>query len=150
MANIFRDLPETIDHPEIVNFQNLCAEICGDAPVSFESLWSNPKFYPFWRDCIIMRWDEQRQDFRILFWGTDIANGYGRDLSGKYLEDDTRKGSESKFRPLHLESFREQKKIYVGGTMDWVDKEYANWSMLIQPLSRKGKVSETLAFVGFG
>jgi hypothetical protein len=149
MADFNRDTSETMNHPDIIGFLQTCDDIFEDQTVTFESFEQDRRLIKFWPTSIILKWEEDRYDFLYVFWGTRLTTVYGLELTGKYIADGDHKDTENPFINAHLESMNQNKRIYLGGTIDWRDKGYQKWNQIIQPLSRQGKIRETLTYVTF-
>lgn len=148
MADFNRDLPATINHPHLVKFLKTCEEACKDDIITFKE-YKSEAFYDFWESCLILEWHESKHDFRYVYWGPRLTQLYGLDLKGKYIADGDHKETENPFIEAHLESMREHKRIYLGGTIDWRNKGFRKWNQVIQPLRRNGAINETLTYVTF-
>ncbi len=148
MADLNRDLPETINHPKIKEFLSVCLEHCDEHVVSFTDFQSGP-FQRFWASSIILKWDKEKHDFLYVLWGTELTKIYGLELTGKYIADGEHKDAENPFIKAHLEAMNGMSKVFLGGTIDWREKGCQTWHQVIQPLRRNGQISETLTYVSF-
>jgi len=148
MADFNRDLPETINHPDIAHYLAVCEEIT-DQGIMSVSAFNSVLYIPFLPTSIILKWKQAKQDFRYVYWGKVLTAVYGLELTGKYIADGQHADTENPFILAHLESMQKKRNIYLGGTIDWRAKKYRTWNQVILPFERDGTVSETLTFVTF-
>lgn len=143
-----KNLETTINNESIVNFLELCDEASENGIMTIEAIQSSKVFF-FSKSLIILKWDEEKQDFLTKFWGSEIARRYGMDLTGSYGKEADENEYTQAFTKAHYEAMTERTNVYLSGTTPWRDKEYMNWDEVIMPLKRNGEVNETLTYVVF-
>jgi len=148
MADFNRDRDETINHPKIIEFLNLCDSTCGEGCITAQMI-KESSFINYWPHLIVLEWEEEKRDFRYKMWGSQLTRFYGLELTGKYIADGDHKDAENPFIEAHYEAMSERKRIFLGGTIDWRDKPSQTWNQVIMPLERNGKIGETLTYVTF-
>ena len=116
MPDFNRDLAETQDHPNLINLLDVCNATCGEQAVQFSNFKSSP-FLEFWSSSLILRWDAKRNDFRYIFWVTQLATVYGLELTDKYISDGDHKNRKKPFIKAHFESMSLEKLVYLSGTL---------------------------------
>ncbi|MGO1120309.1 hypothetical protein ACTL6U_16505 [Rhodovibrionaceae bacterium A322] len=146
--SFLQDSEETKSHPKIVAFLADCETVSRGAPLTLEQVQSPPLFR-YSPTLIILRWDPDKEDFHYRYWGSQLSVVYGMDLTGGYIADGKHGYTEQAFIQAHLEVLREKKRLYLGGRIDWRDKDHQRWNQVIQPLARKGEIVETLTYVTF-
>ena len=148
MADFNRDMEETRSHPEVLRFLEQCGEQTGGGNLTVVML-QTPPLIRFSDRLIILEWDPARHDFYYRYWGSQLTSIYGLELTGKYIADGEHRDTENPFIEAHLEVIREGRPVYLGGTIDWRDKEFQRWNQVSLPLERNGRVNETVTFVTF-
>jgi hypothetical protein len=70
----------------------------------------------------------------------DLTRAYGLELTQKYIADGDHKSTENEFGPAHLDVIKTRECLFLGGKIDWLDKEYQSWNQVIIPLEKAGTV----------
>lgn len=146
--SFLRDHPTTMNHPDIIEFLKDCDAVRFLGCIDFEMMRSMP-LIRYSDSLIVLRWDSDKKDFIYKYWGSNLTEVYGLELSGKYIADGKHGDTENPFIQAHLECIRDEKTIFLGGTIDWREKEYQSWNQVIQPLKRDGLINETITYVTF-
>lgn len=145
---IFRDSEASVNNEDISRFLSDCGRASGGEVLDFSLLQQVP-LIRYSASYIILRWNDDKQDFIIKYWGSHLTEVYGEDMTGCHVEE---VGPVEIWRYLvaaHREVMLDQKKVYLGGQTDWREKDHQCWYQVMLPLSRDGQISETLTFVTF-
>ena len=97
----------------------------------------------------ILKWNTVEKDFEYRYWGSTVAQAYGLDLTGKHLRKGHPHVFTEKFISAHFEAMTEKKRIFLGGSLDWLQKDHRTWDQITIPLERRGSINETLSFIQF-
>ncbi|MFD2205620.1 hypothetical protein [Kiloniella antarctica] len=146
--DFFRDADRTTNHRDILQFLSDCDDVSKDKVLDFSFLQQTP-LIRYSASFMILQWQEEKQDFLIKYWGSHITEVFGLDLTGRFLAIGEHVEDERYLIMAHYEAMKDQKKVFLGGAIDWGDKSHKQWNEVIQPLSRDGNIGETLTYVTF-
>ena len=141
-----RDNDRTINHPKIKAFLKACEQATGGKLLSLPVIQS-AALIKFSSQIMTAVWVPNKKDFKFKFCGTHIAKNYGMDITGKYIAETTPPEASQQFIELYKEIIRDQKNIFLGGTLEPRGKEYIDWDQVSMPLERNGRVNEVITFV---
>lgn len=137
-----------VDSPKLISFIALCDEIRGDSFITTDML-KLPKLIIYSSNLMLTRWDEDKKDFLIRFFGSHLVDVHGKELTGEYIGS----GDISVRNPYigaHHQSMSERKVIYIFDTMRWSqNRNYIRFNQVIMPLERNGKIEETASLVDY-
>ena len=134
------------ENPIVAEFVRLLEETVGNGVLSFADL-QEKKFMPFWQFFIIAEYIEEKQDFKIVFFGTAMQKAYVTDHTGSYLSEMNLGDQEEAVRQLHLDVLNNRKRLYSSGCFDWFKEGNTNWYQVKVPLKRGSLEKETLTCV---
>jgi len=143
-----RDLPRTLAHPKIQKFLAICDDLSESPIINAEHIKST-RFLSFLDSIFILRWDKKEADFKYHYWGSRVARAYDAEPTGMHLRSGPQHEFTEKFIAMHLEAMTEKKRIFLGGNLDWLDKEFRTWDQVTMPLERDGIINETLTYIQF-
>jgi len=143
-----RDMPRTINHPDILAFIAVCDKL-KDGNILSEQDLRSVEILAMIDSIFILKWDENEGDFQYRYWGTSVANAYGLDLTGKHLRKGHPHAFTEKFIEAHYEAMTQKKRVFLGGSLDWRQKDHRTWDQVTMPLARGDKVDETLSYIRF-
>ncbi len=104
------------------------------------------EFSPFAKRMIIVR--REGDDFRYIFWGSKVVDIYGAEISQKtLLELGVGEEIESKFLDFYNHILETNEPQFISGDLDWVERDYRLWYMVMMPLSRKNVINECVGWV---
>ncbi len=145
---IVRDSLKAKENPVISEFIQLVEETVADGVLSFSDL-QEKKFMRFWRRFLIAEYVEDKNDFKIVFFGTELPFGHSKDWTGYLLSEMDFGESEDTIRQLHLDVLNNNKRTFNSGTFKWSGREYKEWDHVKMPLKRGDRIIETLTYVAF-
>ncbi len=135
-------------HPLLDEFAGMVKALSTDGIASFTDLTSEP-FMVYWKNLIIYRHEPEIADFRIVFFGTEVAASYGEDWTGRLLsQSGFEKGYESIYQ-INLEIMQNHRHVSDSGSLDWQDRGYKKWHEVKMPLRRNGEINEVLVYMCF-
>ncbi len=145
-ADLVVDCGTARDHPGVCEFLAVCDERRGRGLLSFEML-QQKAFMPFWKFLSILRWDEAREDFAFVFFGTGLTVTHGCDFTGSSLADGGDDGIADITRRANARALFARETVFVSGSLAWRDRSLLRYSGVIMPLRRKEVVRETVNWV---
>ena len=119
---IIRDSQEAKDQPVIVAFVQLVRTTVGDGVLDFSHLQTRP-FMPFWKSFSIVEYLQDEDDFRSLMCGSELANAYGRDQTGKRISELEFGEIEDEMRQLHFDALKGEL-VYASCTFGFQKRDY--------------------------
>lgn len=95
---------------------------------------------------IIVR--QEADDFEYVFWGSTVTEIYGEDISRRHLRSlGVGETVESVFFDFYSTVLDTCQRQFIYGDLDWVDREYRQWWMVMYPMSRNGTCRECVSWV---
>jgi len=143
MKIIDADSKSAKDHPLLRAFVGLVEQTVGQGVLDFTDLQSRP-FMKFWQNLVIHRFDSASDDFRNIFWGTQIGLMFGQDCTGKLLSEMGYGEAYDTIRDLDMQIINGERRIYASGTLFWQGREQRQWHQVKMPLQRNGRINEVL------
>ena len=131
------------DHPLIEEFVNLVCDTVGDGVLEFSNL-ETPPFLKFWPHLIIYKYENDIDDFRVVFYGTHVVKMYGAEWTGKLLSEMGFAEAYDEVRELNMKALNGDHRVYSSGNLFWQNKEHRKWYQIKMPLQRHGDINEVL------
>lgn len=144
---IIRDSQEAKDQPVIVEFVQLVRTTVGDGVLDFSHLQTRP-FMPFWKSFSIVEYLQNEDDFRSLMCGSELANAYGRDQTGKRISELEFGEIEDEMRQLHFDALKGEL-VYASCTFGFQKRDYKKWHQVKMRITHNGRANETVAVLAF-
>ena len=136
----------TKEHPIVEAFVDLVDATAGDGILDFTDI-QTPSFIKFWEYLIILRHEEDVNDFRFVLHGSSAVALYGMDCTGKLMSEVGLGEAYQEKYQADMRVLNEKTRIYASGTLFWRNKDYKEWYRVKMPLRRKGRVNEVLVCV---
>ena len=106
-------------------------------------------FSRFWKNSAILRYDAERADFRIIFFGTGLVAKYGRDVTGLCHKDYIEPEIAGAFTDQYRRSLDIGEPVYISGNFGWQGEDYICWDAVALPLSHEDYRDEVVLHVSY-
>ncbi|MBT3306349.1 MAG: hypothetical protein HN377_07665 [Alphaproteobacteria bacterium] len=135
-------------HPQIAEFVKFVENLTNGETLDFTHVSSLP-FMAYWKSLCIIEFVPEKNDFRFRLWGTELAEIFERDQTGKMMCDIYPEERYKTLHELHTDALNDMETICASGNLDWMDREHAKWHQVTMPMMRNGKITETLSYLLF-
>ena len=116
--------------------------------LTFAQVESRP-FMKFWQNFIICRYVEEKDDFLVIFFGTDLERHFGRDSTGKFIRERKFDQSGQSLRDAHMDAMKSSELSYGAGDLKEESRDFKIWHQVKMALKRGDVINETLSFIVF-
>ena len=143
------DVGEAENNPLLNEFVSLVDQTTSDGIPSFKDIQAAP-FMKFWKNFMIYRYEENLDDFRVVLYGTHLAENSGFDCTGLVMSDMGFGTAEDMIRNMNKEVIKTGERIYATNSLYWQNKEHRVFHQIRMPLRRSDCVKEVLVCMTFG
>ena len=116
--------------------------------LSFEE-FQGSAFSRFWKNSAILRYEADRADFRIIFFGTGLVAKYGRDVTGLCHGDCLDPALAESFTRHYREALDGGAPVYLSGNFGWKGEDYIRWHAVVAPLNHPAHEDEVVLHVSY-
>ena len=135
------------ENSQIQEFMTSAAKITeGKRDLSFTDL-QHPDMVKFLPHISIVRPVKGEHMYKYLFWGGNLTNEYGKELTGKKMSEGEFDYAEEELINLTDRIIKTQEIVFTSGTLDWKNKDHRKWHMVSLPLVHKNNENEAMSFV---
>jgi len=131
------------ENPLIKSFVQLVDETVGDGVLDFSDLKAAP-FLKYWKHLFIYKYEENINDFRVVFFGTHLVEMEGTDWTGTLMSEMNYAEALDEIHDLNMKIINGERRVFANGTIFWNKREYRNWHQVKMPLQRNGIMNEVL------
>lgn len=139
---------EARKHPIISEFVDLVDSSVDNGIPSFDLIQSKP-FMKFWQHFIIHRWDDEKQDFYTVLYGSHICYMNSHDYTGYYMADMNFGEAEDFVRSMNKECLDTRKRIFNSNSLFWKNEKHRVFHQVKMPLIRNEAINEVLVCMSF-
>ena len=107
-------------------------------PIRFENLHDR-LFMKYWSSFCITEFDEDMQAWKVTFWGTNLLQNYGAELTGRYFDVEEFGESRDEIVEDFFDAKNNDRTSYASGTIEWKNEEYKTWHRVVMPMIKSGK-----------
>ena len=136
---------EKAENDHLINeFISLVDGTTTDGIISFANLTTQP-FMKFWSNLIIYDHEADKNDLRVIYCGTRLADISGFEWTGKLISElDIGDHNTENIIKTNLEVLSKKMRNFVSGNVFWEKSDYTNWHQVKMPLRRKDQLNEVL------
>jgi hypothetical protein len=142
------DSAQAKQHPLISEFLTLVEETVGDGVLGFRDLQNRP-FMKFWKHMIIYRFEDAQNDFRVVFYGSQVVSRYDADWTGKLMSEMGFAETYDTVFELNKKIIEGERRVFASGNLHWQGREYRKWHQMKMPLKNSGGANDVLMLVDF-
>ena len=146
---IIVDCDEAKQKPQIAEFVDLVDQTAGAGGVLHQNQFQDAAFVKYWSNSMIAVLDELKDDFKFLFFGTELVSLHGRELTGKFLSEMGLRTTEDTVRQLNANVIENRTPIFSSGRVDIMHEDFKKWWHVKLPFERNDGIPSTLTYVVF-
>ena len=135
---IIEDSSDAKNNAVINAFLEISADRLKNGAIDFSDLQEH-RFMKYWKNMCIMEMEPGQKSWKVVFWGQELVDNYGKDMTGKSFDENELGQQAEELLRDYVEAFLHDRIAFASGVLDWREKGHRAWHRVVMPLIKNGK-----------